>query len=184
MNYIKNQKVILLAISLVLIVSSGILAAETTFVSQAGLEGQFDLEPVCGDKILIEYDAVAKAEAIDGVMAFIGSDVVVSHWRDLAIISRMVEGFFDARDGGTYSAENVLAFVPGETYGFRYIIDMNAKTYDLFITTPEKTEVQIAKDYAFRTDAPVPGEIGKLFMRSQHGDGNVTVTNLKITEIE
>ncbi len=180
----KNQKVLLLAMSLVLIFSAGIFAAETTFVSQVDYSGVFDFEPISSDNILIEYDAVAKAEFIDGVMAFVGSDVVPAHWRDLSIISRMVNGIVDARNGGTYSAENNLAFVPGETYHFKYIVDMKAKTYDLFVTTPEKQEVQIAKDYAFRADGPLPSDLGKFFMRCQYGEGNVIVTNMKITEIK
>ena len=56
-------------------------------------------------------------------------------------------GFFDARNGGSYAAATVLAYVKDTKYSVRMIVDMLNHTYDAYVGS-----VPIAIGYSFRAE--------------------------------
>jgi len=52
------------------------------------------------------------------------------------------------------------------------VVDFNTKTYDVYITPPGDSEVALAQDYAFRSDAPETNDLGKMILRGTDGTYN------------
>jgi hypothetical protein len=77
----------------------------------------------------------------------------VSTWSDTAAVVRFnPNGQLDVRDGGTFAAEAAVPYTAGQTYAFRMVVDVPAKRYDVFVTLPDGSTVQLANDYRFRTE--------------------------------
>lgn len=76
------------------------------------------------------------------------------NYNDNAVLVRFAnDGMIDVRNGGTYAAESAVPYARDEQFGFRVDVDFVAQTYDVFVR-PLLTgvEVQLAQDYAFRSD--------------------------------
>ena len=93
-----------------------------------------------------------------------GSDALIAlsngpktNWAGLAAIVRFNRNnTIDVRNGGTYMADNVVTYLPNETYK----VDMHVRlpfenipaSYSVWVTPPTGQAVEIARSYAFRTE--------------------------------
>jgi subtilisin family serine protease len=69
---------------------------------------------------------------------------------DLAVAVRFnSSGFIDASNGGVYAAESSIPFDPGNSFDFRFQIDLNAHTYSAYVTPLSGPEQVLALNYAF-----------------------------------
>lgn len=127
----------------------------------------------------VEYDFIPLDTNIDAVMAHVDSSTKVSDYSQMATIVRATKGVFDARNGGTFSKINTVKWYPFEQYHIRISIDLNSKKYNAYITGKDNIEVIIAENYAFRTGAPVPDDIGKLILQDRFDEGYV-IKNYRI----
>jgi hypothetical protein len=76
-----------------------------------------------------------------------------TQYEQLAVILRFnPSGFIDARNGANYGAIAPVAYTSGVTYHFRVVVDLATKRYDAYVTPSGGSEIQIADDYAFRTE--------------------------------
>jgi len=72
---------------------------------------------------------------------------------DLAVAVRFNNaGFIDAINGGTYAAASQIAYDPGTSYSFRFLINLNTHTYSAYVTPLGDIEQVVALNYAFRTE--------------------------------
>jgi hypothetical protein len=80
-------------------------------------------------------------------------------FRDLAAILRLnPQGFFDARDGGTYRAVNQLAYTDHDTlYRAIFVVDPAARRYSVWVKPGTASPVLIGEDFAFRTEQAALG---------------------------
>ncbi|HDQ25523.1 MAG TPA: hypothetical protein ENN43_02110, partial [bacterium] len=124
------------------------------------------IDPNCTDSVLLWVNRPFEAQA--GTFAYgfnakppsMGIDSVIGlsngeadAWPALAVNVRFnTSGTIDARNGGVYQAEASIPYEAGRTYYFRLIVDVEAKTYDAYVTPQGGFEVIIGLNYDFRTE--------------------------------
>ncbi|MGZ3458728.1 MAG: glycoside hydrolase family 88 protein [Archangium sp.] len=127
---------------------------------------------------LIDFDVTPLSKPIDGVIGYAASAATVTSYSNLAMSIRMNDqGFFDVRRGGDYGALASVPYQANATYHVRLRADLNAKTYSVWVTPPGGSEVQLAKDFPFRSDAPAPSDVGKVSLKSGHFENEFRVQN-------
>ncbi|WP_407267904.1 Ig-like domain-containing protein [Radiobacillus sp. PE A8.2] len=150
--------------------------------SETDYSGLYDLGTENTGKLVVEYDAIPMSSRIDGVMAFMDSDITPSKWGDLPIIIRFnMDGRFDARNGGSYEELGWYEYRRYVTYHFKVIIDLDHKKLGAWVTTPDGQTNLIAADYDFRSGAPVPDDLGRLLLKTKNPNA-LRVENLTVQE--
>lgn len=99
-----------------------------------------------------EFDAAPRGGNIDaGVGLSYGAQTAYS---GLACAVRFnVDGFIQARNGGTYQALSEIRYSPNKSYHFRFDVNVPAHTYSVYVTPEGDTEeVVVGSDFAFRTE--------------------------------
>ena len=99
-----------------------------------------------------EIDATPLAASTDaGVGLSNGSQTTFS---GLACVARFngTEGKIDARNGGGYAAANSIPYSPNTTYHFRFVVNVPAHTYSVYVTPSGGNEQIVGLNYAFRTE--------------------------------
>lgn len=98
-----------------------------------------------------EFDATPSADPMDVVIGL--SPDSATWYDDMAAIVRFnTSGNIDARDGGSYSADNTIAYDANTTYSFRLEINVSSKTYSAYVTPDGGSEQTIGSNYDFRSD--------------------------------
>lgn len=113
------------------------------------------------DNFTVEYDAIALADNIDGVIGF--SNQEAAGYSDLAIIIRFnTSGTIDARNGSTYSAETNVPYNSGTLYHFRLEVNLATHSYNVYVTPAGSSEVVLGTSYAFRTEQNTVSELNNI----------------------
>ena len=122
--------------------------------------------PSTKDLVNVEFDMVtvlspSQTNAIVGIGS---SDSSYTGYSQVPIIIRMYrDGKIGAYNGNGYVQSNV-EFEKNKKYHIRVSINLEEKTYDVYVTPPQQEEIQIATNYAFRSTAKVPEDIGKIYL--------------------
>ena len=122
--------------------------------------------PSTKDPVNVEFDMVtglspSQTNAIVGIGS---SDSSYTGYSQVPIIIRMYrDGKIGAYNGNGYVQSNV-EFEKNKKYHLRVSINLEEKTYDVYVTPPQQEEIQIATNYAFRSTAKVPEDIGKIYL--------------------
>ena len=122
--------------------------------------------PSTKDPVNVEFDMVtvlspSQTNAIVGIGS---SDSSYTGYSQVPIIIRMYrDGKIGAYNGNGYVQSNV-EFEKNKKYHIRVSINLEEKTYDVYVTPPQQEEIQIATNYAFRSTAKVPEDIGKIYL--------------------
>jgi hypothetical protein len=61
-------------------------------------------------------------------------------------------GTIDARNGGAFAAASSIPFSAGVSYHFRFVVNVPAHTYSVFVTPAGGSELTVGSNYAFRTE--------------------------------
>jgi unsaturated chondroitin disaccharide hydrolase len=126
----------------------------------------------------VEFDVTPQAAPIDGVVGYADTSTNVTAYTSLALSVRMnPTGIFDVRNGGGYAFVNRVTYAAGTRYHVRLVADMVAKRYSVWVRSGGGTEVQLASNYAFRSDAPATDDLGKVAVKSGNFDNEFTVEN-------
>jgi hypothetical protein len=98
------------------------------------------------------FDATPSAGApLDCVMAL--SSGAQTAFSGFACLVRFgTSGLIEARNGGAYAAENSISFSANVTYSFRFVVNVPAHTYSVYVTPAGGTEQTVGTNYAFRTE--------------------------------
>ncbi len=143
----------------------------------------FPLEQEQTGKFIAEFDMVASMDSIDAVTGFLSG--IPTGFGDLSCIIRFTkEGVLDARNGGAYEKDTDIKYTAGQNMHVRMEINVGTNLYDVFVTPAGGTEIQLAKDYAFRKS-----NINLDYWAIIYGDwmpvniGSHRVSNMKITTI-
>ena len=121
-----------------------------------------------------EFDAIPLINRLDGVIGYADSSVGITAYNSMAMLVRMNEnGRFDARNGGTYDSDVDVPYTANGIYHVRLVAEINAGTYDVWVTPQNGAEIQIANDYAFRSDAPPTDDFGKVCLIDGIGEFKV-----------
>ncbi|WP_223757757.1 glycoside hydrolase family 88 protein [Myxococcus sp. RHSTA-1-4] len=128
--------------------------------------------------VSVEFDVTPRRYPLDDVIGYAGSATPITGFSSAAMQIRMnPNGRFDVRNGGAYAALAAVPYSPDTTYHLRMVADLNTKRYSVWVRPPGGAEVQLASNYAFRSDAPVPAELGKVSLVSTVADDAYTVSN-------
>ncbi len=107
--------------------------------------------PSRNGRFTVRYLATPHDSGMDGLFAL--SRGAGSTYSDYAVLVRFsTAGRIDARDGDVYRADTQVSYQPGQTYVFRLVVDVAAGRYDVFVTSPDGIERQVAAGFAFRTE--------------------------------
>ena len=106
------------------------------------------------EKFSVSWQATPNGNNIDAVTGISNGDA--DSFNDLACIVRFApSGLIDARDGAVYrteqNPEQIISYQGGSAYDFLMVVDIDAKTYDVFVKK-DGIQVKIADGFAFRTN--------------------------------
>ncbi|MEN8116243.1 MAG: T9SS type A sorting domain-containing protein [Bacteroidota bacterium] len=131
------------------------------------------------------FDIVPTAAGINAAFGFAKGEIAVQGYSGMSAYFRCKgDGYFDARDGGAFNAENQLAYTPGEKYSVVMDVDVAANTYDMTVTPDGGSSVVIADDYGFRAAADTINNTAELLgIGGMWGNnpGDLIISNLNIT---
>ena len=125
-----------------------------------------EIGPCTQDDVQVDFDMVTLLDPkqTNAIIGIGSSDSAYGAYGQVPIIIRMFnDGYFGAYDGSGY-VQSDLAFTANERYHLCVRIDRAAQTYSVQVTTPQGETVQIAEDFAFRSTAQQPDDIGKIYL--------------------
>ncbi|WP_437276670.1 hypothetical protein WME90_36275 [Sorangium sp. So ce375] len=125
------------------------------------------------------WDVTPSASKIDGVIGL--SSGSASTWTHLAAIVLFGEdGNVTVRNGGSYQALRAYPYTGGTTYTVRMVVDVVAKRYSVYIQPKGGAEVQLASNYAFRSEQASAASLANWAMTQTVGSATVSACNFKI----
>ncbi|WP_338868369.1 glucuronyl hydrolase [Myxococcus stipitatus] len=139
--------------------------------------GGHDLGSNNAGVVTVEFDVTPRRYPIDGVIGYADTSTTVTSFSSLAMSIRMnTDGRFDVRNGGVYAALTAVPYAPDTTYHVRMVTDLKAKRYSVWVRPPGGSEIQLANNYAFRSDAPPVDDLGKVVLNSTTANDAYIVT--------
>jgi len=112
-----------------------------------------------------------ECEVVPGINALVAlATDEADNWPELAAIVRFApDRTIDARDGGTYRALVEVPYEQGQRYKLVVGVDLEAHTYSVRVTPPGGNPIEIARDFAFRTEQAEASELNFLTSWTQVG---------------
>ncbi|PYI56378.1 DUF5018 domain-containing protein [Paenibacillus flagellatus] len=152
-------------------------APETGWLSRTTfLESRHWLGAGHDGTVAAQFDVTPLHDNIDGVVGYADTSTDVDGFGKLAVLVRLnADGTFDARDGDGYGRDAVVRYRKGETYRVRLAVDVAARTYDVWIVSPDGTETRLAAGYRFRTGAAPLDDVGQIVVVSTLLDGSFRI---------
>jgi hypothetical protein len=99
-----------------------------------------------------DWDAMPTISGMDGVMGL--SNGPQTDFTGFACLVRFYSatGTIQARNGGSYTSDVTLSYVPGLMYHFRLSVNVPNHTYSVYVTPSGGDEQLVANNYGFRTE--------------------------------
>ncbi|HTD22249.1 MAG TPA: chitinase [Terriglobales bacterium] len=99
----------------------------------------------------VQFDASVSVSPANAVVGL--SNGAQTAYTGFAALARFnPSGDIDARNAGTYAADNVIPYSAGVTYHFRMVVNIPAHTYSVFVTAPGAAEQAVGSNFMFRTE--------------------------------
>ena len=128
-------------------------------------------------QFVVTYSATPSHAAMNGVVGF--SVNAASSLANLPVIVRFSSaGVIDVRNGGSFSAATSYPYKAGTQYAFQLAVNPATKRYSVFVTAPGGTQVQLASNYAFRSNQSGTSSLNSWATYSK--GGTETVCNMTI----
>ena len=99
----------------------------------------------------ISFDIVPDANYIDA-LTVLSAGPAQTYTDGAAIIRFNSSGTIDVRNGSVYTADSIVPYTAGKTYHVRTLINVPNHIYDVYVTPPEGTEVNLIAGSSFRTE--------------------------------
>lgn len=99
----------------------------------------------------VRFDATPAAANIDSGMG-LSNGTQTAYTGYAAIVRFNPTGSIDARNGGVYAAATNIPYSANQTYRFRLVVNVPAKTYSAYVTPSGGSEITIGSNYVFRTE--------------------------------
>lgn len=98
-----------------------------------------------------DVDAIPLGSNIDAGVGL--SDGAQTAFTGLACIARFnTQGTIDARNGNAYAAASSIPYLANTPYHFRFVVNVPAHTYSVYVTPPGGGEQTVGTNYAFRSE--------------------------------
>jgi len=125
-------------------------------------------------------DAVPLGSAIDGGIGL--SNGQQTTFAGLACITRFnTNGNIDARNGGSYSAATTIPYVANTSYHFRFVVNVTAHTYSVYVTPAGAVEQAVGLNYAFRTEQATVSSLSNYGLIVDSVTGSTRLCNFTIS---
>lgn len=134
----------------------------------------FDLPAEQTGTFEASFDVTPLADKIDCFTGF--SAAVPRNASDVAAIVRFNDsGKIDVRNGGSFMADQALGYAANKVYRLRMVINVASKKYSVFVTPAGQPEVQLARDFSFRSQQANVQSLRKIVLAGYTGsDGFFT----------
>ena len=110
----------------------------------------FDLPAEQAGSFEAAFDVTPLADNLDCFTGFAAA--VPRHASDVAAIVRFNDsGKIDVRNGGSFVADQAVGYSANKVYRVRMVINVATRKYSVFVTPAGQPEVQLAKDFHFRS---------------------------------
>ena len=98
-----------------------------------------------------QFEATPSVAPMDSVMAL--SSGPQTTFGGFACLARFnPNGNIDARNGGIYTAANVIPYAANVKYNFRLVVDIPTHIYSVYVTPAGGVEQTVGVDFAFRSE--------------------------------
>lgn len=126
------------------------------------------------------FDVTALEDNIDASVDIADAQVEVRGFENLALMVRFsTSGVIGIQSGAAFETITPFSYTANTRYHVDIYADMNAKKYDVYITTPDGTRTKIAADYGFRNSAKAyTNDVGKMFFVSAGKGGLLRIENI------
>lgn len=114
----------------------------------------------------VEFDmiSVLSPNQTNAIVGIGNNDSNYTAYSQVPIIIRMYnDGTFGVYNGTKY-VQSSVKFTQNEKYHIRTTIDLENKTYRVYVTAPDQVEVNIANDFAYRATAAPIQDVGKIYL--------------------
>jgi hypothetical protein len=123
-----------------------------------------------------QFDATPSAAPIDSVMAL--SSGPQTTFGGFACLARFnPDGNIDARNAGIYTAASVIPYGANVKYSFRFVVDIPAHLYSVYVTPAGGIEQTVGVDFAFRSEQSTVTNLNNWGVTVASPTGTNTVCN-------
>lgn len=120
----------------------------------------------------LEFDATPSANSVDALSVL--SQGPASTFSDGIVRIRFaLPGIIDVRGASSYTADQQVSYVGGQTYHFRVQVDVSTKVFTVFVTPQGGSEILLASNFSFPTSAPVVSSLTNFAVWSSIGSHSV-----------
>lgn len=155
--------------------------------SQGAKSASRRIGPSALNQVTVAFDMYTSLEPgqTNTAVGLGSADSAYTAYGQVPVIIRMYsDGCFGAYNKAANGyVQSTVKFTQNEKYHVRVVVDMKAKTYDVYVTGPDKKEAVVAKGFTFR--AAAPKNIGKIYLfNNQQPAGSYWLEKIKLTEKE
>jgi hypothetical protein len=112
----------------------------------------FAIRPPATGTFTASFDAKPSLWPENAVVGL--SSGAAADFPDMSCIARFnPNGMIDAYDGTGYAAAATIQYAPGVSYHFRFVVNLPARTYSVYVTPAGGSELTLGVNYAFRSTA-------------------------------
>lgn len=126
--------------------------------------------PAQSGQFEIEFDVIPSEDEVDLVLGLGHGDA--DTWNGMAAIARLyTDGGIDARNGDTYDSDVSLDYEASTTYSFRMVVDIEDRSYDVYVRPDGEDEIALAENYDFRTEQTQTYRLDRFISYDNQGGG-------------
>jgi hypothetical protein len=136
------------------------------------------ISPAATGTFTATYDATPTASPENAVVGL--SNGAATGFGNLGCIARFnPSGQIDAYNGTAYAAASSINYSANVSYHFRFVVNVTAHTYSVFVTPSGGSEITVGSNYAFRSTANTMTSLNdwNLYVDPSNA-GSLTATNL------
>jgi len=161
-------------------ISAALAASSRTLTGSSG-NGWHSLaiSPAATGTFTATYDATPSVSPENAVVGL--SNGAATAFGNLGCIARFnPSGDIDAYNGSAYAAAATIPYSAGVSYHFRFVVNVTAHTYSVFVTPAGGSELTVGSNFAFRSTANTMTSLNdwNLFVDSSIGGASLTANNL------
>jgi len=126
-----------------------------------------------------EFDVTPSANPIDATVGL--SSGAQSEHAGFGPIARFnSSGNIDARNGGSYAAAATIPYTAGAVHHFRLVVNVAARRYSAFVRVGAGAELQVANNFAFRSEQGGVTNLNNLGVRVNSTGGQAQACDVQI----
>lgn len=143
--------------------STSVPETSQLLVPKKNLTGVYSMSKGYSGKVQITFDFIPNINEPSGVIGYAGSSTIIENYNSMNMLLQIgAKGFFQVRNGSSYTPLREVTYVKGVKYSIRMIVDVDSRLYDVYVTPENKSEIKIAEKFEFRTGSPEISDIGRL----------------------